>query len=125
MFKTASIHRKDYYKLKAKATKSNSKKHQWLFLEHMGLVFQCFERDSHSPVSEIYEVIRSDMTLEIRDIYNFMMFPKDQNSPKVAQRAWLIHKFLTNYPDLLFKRFLFFNQNIDSSHWMICCMCNP
>ena len=123
MYKTVAIQRNGYLKLKAKNSKSN--RHLWLDIEHMGLVFQWFERNAFSPVCESYEILCCDFTSLIKLFYNFMMFPADQSYPGVAESAWGIHCFLMNYPNLLFKRFLFFHQNLDNIHWMISCMCNP
>ena len=91
----------------------------------MGLTFQWFGRDPLSPVSETYEILQSDFLMVIKDFYDLMMFPKDQKEHRTGQEAWKIHKFLMTYPDILFKQFLFFHQNIDNNPWMISCMCNP
>jgi len=42
-----------------------------------------------------------------------------------AQDAWVIHRFLMNHSGLLTNRFLFFEQNVNGSHWNSSAMCNP
>lgn len=91
----------------------------------MSLIFQWFGRDPLSPVSETYEILQSDFVKVIKDFYDFMMFPNGQAEPGKAEDAWKIHKYLMTYPEIFFKWFLFFHQNLDNSHWMISCMCNP
>lgn len=41
-----------------------------------------------------------------------MMFLQDQIEPECAETAWHIHIYLTNYPDLLFKRFFSFIRTL-------------
>jgi hypothetical protein len=96
---------------------------EWLNTEHMGIVSSWFLCNHKSQVSDTFDVIRHNFVSMMEDFYSFMMF--SEGRLKLAKSAWTVHCFLCSCGSLLFKRFIFFEQNVNRNHWVSTCLCNP
>lgn len=95
----------------------------WLSTDHMGFTHQWFLQNKSSHLSDSFEVIQSDFLQTVCNFYVVMMGTGGPMS--TAQNAWSIHRFLLKNVLLLFKRFVFFDQNEGNQHWINTCLCNP
>jgi len=95
-----------------------------LYGDHLYLTCQWFLRNPQSHLSDSFDVVQSDFLKIVMDFYKTMM--KADGTRGGVEYAFDIHRFLMVKHKFLFKRFIFFQINLEEQkHWIMSCLCNP